>query len=267
MDRLPRVQSFSKEQLKFLRTHCGKMGLREVALKFRKKFKEYVDLSQIRFASKNHKFSVAHPDNRKRTPLLNEKQHVWLVKKYQKHPLNELVPLFNAHFETDFSGPQLRGYLKRNKITCSRSGQFRKGDKPPPSAHPKGPNAGSFKKGNRPHNVAPVGTECWASIGYLKRKIAEPNVWGFIHILTWEEHHGPVPEGHVIRFKDGDRKNCRDINNLVCVDYSTNAVLTTLFNPLKGYDNEMRSAAILTARLHSKTLKLERKLTESEKQA
>ena len=48
------------------------------------------------------------------------------------------------------------------------------------------------------------GTEVMTTDGYLKIKIAEPNVWRFKHIIEWEKYHGEVPEGMLISFKDGD---------------------------------------------------------------
>ncbi len=64
----------------------------------------------------------------------------------------------------------------------------------------------------RPDNQGlPIGTER-DHCGYIKVKIAEPNVWKFKHQLLWEEAHGPIPEGHIVYFIDGDRSNCRLAN-------------------------------------------------------
>jgi hypothetical protein len=71
-----------------------------------------------------------------------------------------------------------------------------------------------YQKGNIPGNTLPIGSEIitkqW---GYVKVKIAEPNKWVLKHRQVWEQHHGTIPKGNIIRFKDGNRKNC-DINNL-----------------------------------------------------
>ena len=81
-----------------------------------------------------------------------------------------------------------------------------------------------FKAGNRPPTWVPVGTERWTSppralphaARYLKRKVAEPNHWALVHRIVWEQHHGPIPEGHAVIFHDGDTSNF-DINNLRCI--------------------------------------------------
>ena len=81
-----------------------------------------------------------------------------------------------------------------------------------------------FKAGNRPPTWVPVGTERWTTppralphaARYLKRKVAEPNHWALVHRIVWEQHHGPIPEGHAVIFHDSDTSNF-DINNLRCI--------------------------------------------------
>lgn len=69
--------------------------------------------------------------------------------------------------------------------------------------------AGQFKKGNRSHNALPVGTVIKDSEGYLKKKIAEPNVWKHLHRILWEEANGDVPMGYKVFFLDGNRENIK----------------------------------------------------------
>ena len=35
----------------------------------------------------------------------------------------------------------------------------------------------------------------------------------YLHHVVWEQHHGPIPPGHKLAFRDGDHTNC-DISNL-----------------------------------------------------
>jgi len=81
-----------------------------------------------------------------------------------------------------------------------------------------------FKKGQRSgmaaKNWVPVGTILPDSDGYLRIKLREavygkeptgwgnPGVWPQYHRYVWEQKNGPVPKGHVVVFKDGNRKNC-----------------------------------------------------------
>lgn len=42
------------------------------------------------------------------------------------------------------------------------------------------------------------------------------NVRRTVHRMNWEKENGPIPPGHVIRFKDGNTMNCA-IENLECI--------------------------------------------------
>jgi len=80
---------------------------------------------------------------------------------------------------------------------------------------------GQFKKGERRGRAAevyqPIGTERISRDGYLERKINEERPfqkrWRAVHLLEWEETHGPVPPGHAVAFKNGDKTDIR-LDNL-----------------------------------------------------
>jgi len=64
-----------------------------------------------------------------------------------------------------------------------------------------------FKPGYIPQNKLDVGTEVETK-GYIRVKVAEPNVWRQRSHIIWEEHHGrPLPKGWIVRHKDGDKLN------------------------------------------------------------
>lgn len=76
-----------------------------------------------------------------------------------------------------------------------------------------------FRAGNRPHTWQPIGSERLVD-GYRQRKVTDtgypPRDWQPVHVLLWVEHHGPVPAGHAIVFRNGDRTDIR-IENLECI--------------------------------------------------
>jgi len=76
-----------------------------------------------------------------------------------------------------------------------------------------------FKKGNKPHNYKPVGSERVTKDGYLERKVANPKTWRAVHVLVWEEANGPVPAKHKIVFKDNNQLN-NELSNLECLSYA-----------------------------------------------
>ncbi len=89
-----------------------------------------------------------------------------------------------------------------------------------------------FKKGQRNGLAAahymPVGATRLFE-GYVLVKVADvPNVpytvnWKLLHVIEWERANGrPLPAGHCLRFRDGDRENCA-IGNLELISRAENA--------------------------------------------
>lgn len=68
-----------------------------------------------------------------------------------------------------------------------------------------------FKPGSKPGNWLPIGSHRLSKEGYLQRKVTDtgypPKDWIAVHTLLWEEHNGPVPEGHCLCFRDGNKQN------------------------------------------------------------
>jgi hypothetical protein len=53
----------------------------------------------------------------------------------------------------------------------------------------------------------PVGTCTETANGYLKAKVAEPNVWEYVHRLVYEAVYGHIPYRYVVHHIDGDQLN------------------------------------------------------------
>lgn len=68
-----------------------------------------------------------------------------------------------------------------------------------------------FKKGSKPRNWLPIGSLRLSKEGYQQRKVTDtgyqPRDWVAVHKLHWEEHHGPVPSGHCLCFRDANKQN------------------------------------------------------------
>lgn len=108
-------------------------------------------------------------------------------------------------------------------------------------------------KGRARANYKPVGAEVRDKHGYWKRKIrddARPghakDNWAYVHVLMWEEAHGPVPGGHCVIFINSDRDDLR-LENLTLVSRRELAWLNKRgFNALPP---ELRPTGIASARL------------------
>jgi hypothetical protein len=99
-----------------------------------------------------------------------------------------------------------------------------------------------FKPQNRPRNAVPVGTAVMSTDGYLKIKVAEPDTWRYVHRMTWEDLHGPIPEGMCLVFRDGNHNNCA-IENLELI---TRKQLMQR-NSIHCYPEEIRSVVQIRA--------------------
>lgn len=75
--------------------------------------------------------------------------------------------------------------------------------------------ATQFKKGHRGGRAQeiyqPIGAERISKDGYLQRKVNDDmplqKRWRGVHIIVWEEANGPLPKGHAVVFKDGNKQH------------------------------------------------------------
>jgi hypothetical protein len=141
----------------------------------------------------------------------------------------EVTELFNRRFGLSFTVSRIHSTLQRYGFTNGRDTRFRPGQ----TSFNKGQKGihfsrkTEFKKGNRPWNWRPVGSERINADGYAEVKIRNPNKWKTKHRIIWEKAHGKIPRGGVIIFADGNRLNMR-LNNLLLVSRSELSVMNHL---------------------------------------
>lgn len=176
------------------------------------------------------------------------------------HTTYELTELINSEFKTKYTREQIRAYMKnhriRNGVNCTfQKGQepYTKGKKWAEYMSPKGQEncrKNTYKKGNTPENVLPLGSVRKTPDGYLIIKVqsrgGQWDRWKLLQQKVWEDEHGPVPEGHVLTFKDGNRENVT-LDNLVLVTQEENAMLTTLH--YRSEIPELTESGLATVRL------------------
>lgn len=111
---------------------------------------------------------------------------------------------------------------------------FNKGMKQSEYTSPQGIENSSrtrFQKGQSPVNKKEIGSERIDSKdGYIYIKVRNDkndvsNNYVLKHRHIWEQHHGPIPKGHVVVFKDGNRHNL-DISNLELRSYAEHRART-----------------------------------------
>ena len=152
------------------------------------------------------------------------KQLAW-IKRHRKLPRRAAHLLFVKKFRRkDVTVGMIKALCQRQGWKTGRTGCFAPGAEPankgkpcPPGIGGRHPNSRKtqFRKGQRPHTTKFPGYErVDKKDGYVYLCIAEANPYtGFEHrqVLKhkylWEKQHGPVPEGHCLKSKDGIRTN------------------------------------------------------------
>jgi len=179
----------------------------------------------------------------------------------------ELTARINNHFGTSFTVGQITSL--RYSLNClsgitnhgkhfSKATEFKPGNK----SWNKGTkglmkaNRTSFKPGQKPHNVHPIGKIMMRHDGYIYIKLEETKPsrfgWKALHIYNWENKNGKLPPGIKLLFLDGDHTNC-DVSNLLPV--TSGQMVTINKFRLTGNDPDITRAGVTLASLISKTHK------------
>ena len=193
-------------------------------------------------------------------------RHIWSDE--EKQYLAEITPgrgykeiqsMMSCKFGFDYTHHQIKGAITRNKLNTGRTGRFEKGR----ATWNKGTkgltkaNVTSFKKGQKPHNYKPLGSERITKDGYCEIKVSDTGRrWKSKHLVVYEKHHGKVPRGSVVIFLDGDKRNF-DIDNLHLVTRGQLAMLNK--NNLIQKDADLTKTAINVVDLMKKISTIEKK--------
>lgn len=169
----------------------------------------------------------------------------------------ELVEAVNDEFGAGTIGiRQMKAYKKNHGINTGMTGQFEpghipvnKGKKMSAEVYAKvAPTM--FKKGDIPANRMNIGEYTHTTDGYLVRKVQEQGTqrerFEFVHRKVWEEYNGPIPDGKMVSFLDGDKDNC-NIDNLVLIDNCENLELNR--SNLRFSEAEFTKAGLAVAKV------------------
>jgi hypothetical protein len=162
-----------------------------------------------------------------RPPIKYNASELNFISRHRTWTRKCLTRTFNCIFNRNISAANIKGLCDRNNWETGRTGRFKRGISSWSRGKKldTGPNVTSFKRGHKPANHKPVGSERITKDGYIEIKIAEGNYkFKLKHRVTWEQHNGPIPKGHAIRFKDNNKQNC-DINNLYLISQYENLML------------------------------------------
>jgi len=199
-----------------------------------------------------------------------EERVAWLRSYAPGHSIHQIADEFERLWGYRPSVSTLKNAkVKYNAPSGTNGGQFRKGHAGGFTSEEhkrkflEAGKATRFKKGQMPHNGhQPIGTERMDRDGYVWVKIAKRKTnpksahdnWIEKHRLVYMEHHGEIPEGHVVVFADRDRSNF-DPDNLVAVPRGVVTIIA--HRGLQYHDRETLEACIMVAMLDHARYKAE----------
>lgn len=245
---------YTREHLDFLREHYAHLSQRALTDAFNEHFGLDKTHDAIRSVLTNNKIRCNRP---KIQPLrvVSEEQAAFIREHYRHHSQKDLLALVNDRFGINLEAKQLRAFVRNHGILSGRTGHFPKGAEPWNKGKTgyMGPNRTSFKKGNRPHNTRYLGHERISKDGYIEVSVAERNPhtgfhrrYRLKHVYLWEQHNGPVPEGHAVVFKNGDRSDIR-LENLMLL--SRAELLTANLHGYKDAPAEIKPSILALSKM------------------
>ena len=158
----------------------------------------------------------------------NEEEVRYLKEIIPGHTYLEIRYLYYSKFAKSLTDARLRYFITKYKV---------KNGLPP-----------GCQKGQCSPNRKPIGSIHYKS-GYARVKIADPDKWQYLHSYIWEKENGPVPEGHVVIFADGNKANLR-LDNLMVITKAEQAIINRF--KLSGKSLAITKVGLLVAKMRRK---------------
>lgn len=221
------TRKYTAEHKEFIATHVEGRSTAQLTELFNERFGLNVTETAMKSYKANNKLKSGMPVGRHEPPKELVEKREFVSAHAEGRTNEEMTMLFNEHFGLNWTVNQVKAFKHRNKISSGLTGRFEKGSVPFNKGKKGvgGWEPTQFKKGNKPFNYKPVGTERVNGDDYVDIKVADPNKWKGKHIIVWEEANGrSVSKGEAIIFGDGNRRNF-DPDNLILVSRSQLAML------------------------------------------
>ncbi|MEB8418472.1 HNH endonuclease [Enterococcus casseliflavus] len=229
---------YSQEMIEYLKEVAHGRFNDEITVLFNQKFALNLTESQMKSLRSRYKIrSSIDPKVRgiranKLKCLFNDEQIRFIENNAEGTSNEALTGLINSKFGTNFTSKQIKGWKKNHKVSSGLTGYFEKGHVPinkgTKGMFNVGGNKTSFKKGKPAQNHKLVGTERIDRNGYMIVKVQDNGPWHKRwcpkHKVEWEKVNGPIPEGHVLIFLDGNKQNIT-MENLKLITQAQNLQL------------------------------------------
>ena len=240
-----RNHKYTSEELAFLAQGYQTMNARNLTAAFNERFSLELSRSAVQRALTRNKIRCGRKgkslliENPRR--LFTKEQETFIRQGFKDYTMSDLTVLFNERFGTDRTAAQLRSFAANQKIRSGRRPNLKKNFKPP--------------------NCKPLGAErIYERDNLILIKVAEtdpftgrPFRYKHKHIHVYEKHYGPVPEGKVVTFLDGDTLNC-DPANLTAV--TRGELMAMNLNHYRRMPDELKPTVFALSKLQAKACTL-----------
>lgn len=248
---------YTKEQKDFIREVSKGRYTAEIADLFNGKFGASVTESQIKSFKANHGIKSSVPKRRRTNPdsLFSKEQVDSIVENVKRLSNQKLADLVNETFNLSITAKQMKTWKHNHGLSSELKGS--EGMTPPNKGtkglYNVGGNKTSFKKGQKPLNYKPVGTERIDRDGYTLIKVSDTGAWHkrwkHKHRVMWEKENGPISREHALLFADGNKKNIT-LDNLILVSRKQLATLNK--HNLIQSNADLTRTGIIVADIYSK---------------
>lgn len=260
------MKKYSQEVHDFIRDNVVGRRVKELAEMTNSAFGTEFTVNKMRAYMQNHNLRNGMPTHRlscepsKKYPA---EIIAYIMVNYKGCGPTEMAERLNTEFGTHYTVQQLNSYYCNHHLLSGLTGRFEKGHVPinkgKKGCYAPGCEKSWFSNGHIPATTQPLGTVTLREDGYLWKKIAEPKEWKPMHIVVWEDANGPVPDGYIVTFLDGDKTNTA-IDNLTLITRAESLELTR--KKLRTSDAELTKTGILTAKLNIAASKAKKKGAE-----
>lgn len=143
----------------------------------------------------------------------------------------EMVVLLNETFGTNYTEKQISSYYRKHRLKSGVASRY-----------------------------VPIGTLIFRKGEWYYEKVADgPDSnknWKSKHVMVWEEANGPVPEGHMVIFLDGDRRNYK-LENLALCPYDVGLEMNHM--NLRFDNAQLTETGMLIAKVNLQTRRRQKK--------
>lgn len=283
---MPRPRRWAADEVAFMEESYPTMTNDELAEAVAERFGVPCRASQVKTFGDRHRLrkdpgvrsrAIREAARRRGCPWDDERDG-WLRGFAPGHSEREITASFEARFGVSLTRGQLKSRLHMLGIHQDvNKGRFQPGkaawnagipwDEWMPEASRGAVRRTQFKpgevNGRAAQLVMPLGSERVTKDGYVEVKVAERSSGRRAHDnwvpkarLVWEREHGPVPEGSMVVFCDGDARNF-DPANLALETRAEHAVIQRA--RIAYCDRESHDVAVAVARLKSAARRAERR--------